>query len=150
MLTLHGKVKDRRMPFPVPGSTTKTRYMADYYNDENTDFDIVGFYCDLQDSLPLMWILIQKLACVVCTEAGAERLFNTAGYTLRPERSLLLTQTYENLVRGKCNGNVVFVCDDSVVDAYLERDKNKSWSTADDDDDSAYLMFEEGLEVSEE
>ena len=144
-LCYRGTVKYKRNSYHLAGSDE--RNLGDYYNAEG-DFGLVEFYNDLQETLPLMWILIQKMACVVATEAGAERLFNTAGYTLRPERSLILTSTYENLVRGKCNANVIVLAGQSIVDEYLRLDKEQAWSENDQADDDAFMLFEETIDGS--
>ena len=126
-LTLGGEVVKRRDDFMLDGQD-KPRNLADYNEPGSGHFEIVRFYSDMRSVFPCMWIVIQKMGSVVSTEAGAERLFNTAGYTLRPERSMIKTETYERLVLAHCNLAVLFVPVHAVVANYLARDKNKSWS----------------------
>jgi hypothetical protein len=148
VLMLGGKLEGRRQSFEVNGHDGECN-LADYTDTTTGTFDIVKFYHDLSDAFPLLWILVQRLACVVGTEAGAERFFNTAGYTLRPERSLIRTDTYERLVIGKVNASAVFVRTEAIVASYMKADRDKSWNAEADTDDQLFVDYE-GLQESDD
>ena len=130
----------RRNDFNLPGQD-RPRNLADYFKAGT--FDIVRFYGDLKGVLPLTWVLVQKMACCTCTEAGAERLFSRAGFILRPERSLLRNATYERLVLAHMHHNVVFVSVEDIVANFLKRNKDKTWSNKEDEEDERFMVFEE-------
>ena len=146
---LGGKLEGRRQSFQVDGHAGECN-LADYTDTTTGTFDIVKFYHDLSDAFPLLWILVQRLACVVGTESGAERFFNTAGYTLRPERSLIRTDTYERLVMGKVNASAVFVRTEAIVASYMKADRDKSWNAEADADDQLFVDYEEVQESDDE
>jgi hypothetical protein len=148
-LTLRGRVKNRRQDFQFAGQL-RPRNLADYIPAGGGTFDILQFYTDVKEVFPLTWILVQKMACFTCTEASAECLFSRAGFIMRPERSLLRNKTYERLVLAHVHHNEIFVPVDAVVANFLKRNKEKSWSKQEDEEDERFIVFEQLVDREEE
>ena len=115
--------------------------LANYYKGY-APFDIISFYRENKTDFPILWLLVQKVACMVSTGAGSERTFTKAGFTVRPERANLGTKTYERLVIVNCNMNNVYVLPEDVENEFLKRKEEQDWNLAEEIDDGLFVAAE--------
>ena len=139
-LPLGGRVKGRRYDFERGDG--KKDNLANYYVGYDA-FDIVSFYRENKADFPILWVLVQKVACMVSTSAGSERAFTKAGFTAHPERANLCTKTYERLVIVNINMSNVFVLPEDIEKEFLERKKARDWDLTEDIDDRLFCVEEE-------
>jgi hypothetical protein len=124
--------------------------LMNYYKRDSTNFDIVHFYKENKTDFPILWVYIQKVASMVGTEAGSERLFSYAGMIMQPKRASLGTKTYERLVTCKCNMDNVYVLPEDIESEFLAR-KAHGWAgeVEQENDDRIYMEAEEEFALDE-
>jgi len=138
-LALGGTIKGRRFDFERGDG--KNDNLANYYTGSKV-FDIVSFYRENQTDFPILWVLVQKVACMVSTSAGSERAFTKAGFTVQPERANLGTKTYERLVVVNINMSNVYVLPEDIEQEFVKRKEAGDWNLKEDLDDELFCNAE--------
>jgi len=112
----------RTASIPKPNEDTAIEKELSFYinvaskmTDEKGD--ILAYWKDNKDKLPLLSGLARSVLCIPATSASSERLFSTAGRIINPQRTLLNSEKAEDLIFMNANFEA--------ISKIMARDKGK-------------------------
>lgn len=109
-------------------------------------FDICQFYEATRFLYPgLANTFLGKLGHHSCQEADCETLFSMSGYKSEGRRLNSLCRTYERLVIASHRMHRFHIRDQVIIDAFMDRVRNKDWDDEENRDDEEFLKLEEEL-----